>query len=65
MKVRLLIDLQGAVNGRKGEVKDVDNETGQMLVSFMLVELYQRTPRPKRKPIIVHTRSSKCIKEQK
>ena len=62
MKVRLLIDLQGAVNGRKGDVKDVDNETGNMLISFLLVEIYHRTPRPKRKPIIVHTR---CIKEQK
>ena len=62
MRVKLLIDLQGAVNGKKGDIVPTDEETGRMLIAFMLVEKVVYQYRPKYKPIIVHTR---CIKEQK
>lgn len=65
MKVVLLMNLEGAITGKCGDIVSVDNETALMLMNFLLVEKYMPPSRPKRKPIIVHTRSSKCINEQK
>lgn len=59
MRVKLLIDLQGAVNGKKGDIVPVDEETGRMLITFQLVEKVVYKYKPKYKPIIVHTRCQK------
>jgi len=65
MRIKLLMNLEGAATGKTGDVVTVDTDTALMLINFQLAEQYVFKPRPKRPPIVIHTRSSKCTKEPK
>ena len=53
------MNVGGAINAKKGNVRDVSEKEGWQYISWMIAEQWFQPPKKhKHKPIIVHTR---CI----
>ena len=62
MTIKFLMNVGGFINANEGDIRNVTEETARMYIGYMIAEEFIPPPRPRRKPIIVHTR---CIQKQK
>ena len=62
MTIRFLLNVGGAINAKKGDIRILPEKQAREYISYMIAEEWYQPIRPKHKPIIVHTR---CIPKLK
>jgi len=63
MTVRFLMNVGGAINAKKGNIRNLSEQEARQFIHLMICEeWFQPPPKHKHKPIIVHTR---CIPQSR